>query len=468
MSKKSFMKVALEEIEQQELAEQIEQDNQQAKEGEPEQLDQGFHDITDAESDIDQHLVYINEVVIDVEDLQAVSDFTEGASAEGGLDSTTAEILDAATESLYERLGVRPSVNHYASESFGSKDTRVSSTRLALEGFKEFIKSMWEAIKAAFKKMGMYLKHYISMVFSLNAVTIRIANELRDSILKKPISGSNKAFVDDKVLNITVAGDLMSLISSEAKTTFHYQNLAERLQKSTLTVATSFKLVNTFSQYLNTGSDLKSLVESQESFDKLDFPDLKEGFKISERTLYEKITGETHTDSDCFKSDEMIGDRAIYIILPKDSKDKKGMDAIESVAKTKISLATSKSATSEVKNEMGVYAVPAVSPLLHSEILKTVIFTSEKISESQKGYIDLVNKHDKMIKEIEAVEQMLGQSEADYSEYKSRVAAVRSFSNSVNRLTAEMIKAVSGSLVKSCHASVSLISQSYKAYLKYQ
>jgi hypothetical protein len=465
MIKKHIMMLAVEELEKEELAAAVAQIETETPVDNPEEHPD-VTAVTQAEGDIDQHLDEIAEVVADLGDVEAIAEFTEETAAQGGADTVTAEILQIGAESLYERLGVRPSKVVLSTENFGSKMSKLEGTTLAVEGFKEFIKTMWEAIKAAFKKMGQYLAHYVQMVFNLNTYTIKAANELNSNLKRKPITGSNKAFSSDKKLTVNVAGFMYSLISPDGQE--NVGSLTENLQKSTLTFAKSAKMVNTFTSYLSSTAELKDLIKDEESFNGIKFPDLSESFQESSADLLTKIFNKRDVNKNYYKSENMIGARAIYVIEPKDSKGKTGKEAIDAVANTKIQLAGIQDERAPVNGDAGAYKMTALEPMQYAEMIKTVIFVCEKIAGSERGYLDLVLKHDQMIKEIEAVEQLLTQNEQDYAQYKTRVAGIRIYANNINRLTGEMIKAVAGSLTKACHTTVVYMSQSYHAYLRYQ
>ena len=465
MIKKHFMKLAVEELEKEELATSVMENGIQSDSDECEEHPD-FTAVTKAEDDIDEHLDYISEVVCDVGDVEAIAEFTEETATQGGADAVTAEILQIGSESLYERLGVRPAKVVLSVENFGSKLSKQEGTKLAIEGFKEFIKNMWEAIKAAFKKMSNYLTHYVKMVFNLNTFTIRAANSLNDNMKKTPITAQNKALLAGTALSVKVSGYMFSLSMPENENSFG--DLNKDLQKSTLVFAKSAKIINNFTNYLSSNQDLKDLIKDEESFSAIKYPDLSEGFQKVKSDVWSQAVHGIDDTKNYFKSENMIGSRAIYITEPGDSKTKVGREAIKAIEETSIKLAGTINVKSSFKEEAGFYQIDAMNPMAFSEIIKTIIFVCDKISGSEKGYLDLVLKHDEMINEIDAVEKMLTQSEEDYAEYKTRVAAIRTFSNSVNRLTGELIKAVSGSLTKACHTSTVYVNQSYKAYLRHQ
>ena len=452
MTKTSFMRLALEEIEQQEIVEQIKQDNQESQQSGEAEQDQCIADMTNAEDDIAEHLDYISEVVDDTSDVQDIADFTEDAQQEG-IDSTTAQILDVATESLYTRLGVRPKVNHYAAEDFGSKTTKVNSTKLAVEGFKEFIKAMWGAIKTAFKKMSLYLKRYIDLVFDQNTVTIRNANSLRDKIKRTPIDNNNKALLSNEKLEIVVSNKFFNLSSAESSEAFVFDE--QGLKAGEEIVVKTSELIDTFIKYLDKNSDLKELVENESNFNSIIYPNLSKSFVSGAKGVY--------------FSKPFIGSRKIQIKTPENAQGKTGLDSIVAIEKTSIELVYSSLSFNNLNSDSNSrYDIAAVNPTTQRNIIDTVIAVSERIAKSKSIYTELTLKHDKMINEIDSVEQAAGQKEEEYAQYKSRVIHVRTFAKEINRLTSEMITVTSGSLVKSCHAALEIVEQSYSTYLKYQ
>lgn len=137
----------------------------------------------------------------EVEELQAaIEDAEEGAetlekiegvleeSAESGegVDETAAEIAEVAVESIRNRLGIRGTKPFPGMESFGSKNSRLSATKIALEGVKDTLIRIWEAIKAAFIRLWEKVKtFFIGLIKNTNALITHLEG-LQERVKKLP------------------------------------------------------------------------------------------------------------------------------------------------------------------------------------------------------------------------------------------------------------------------------------------
>lgn len=95
----------------------------------------------------------LNEAVSDADGdsqtLEKLNDIMEDSVESGeGLNETAAEIAEVAIEAICERLGIQKRIMP-AMESFGSANSRVTATKIAMEGIQDTIRKIWEAIKAA-------------------------------------------------------------------------------------------------------------------------------------------------------------------------------------------------------------------------------------------------------------------------------------------------------------------------------
>jgi phiKZ-like phage internal head proteins len=84
-----------------------------------------------------------------------------------GMDETTAQVAQVVVESICARLGI-PGGHRLmpAVESFGSSNTRMAATKVALENaFTDTIKRIWEAIKKAIKTTWQKIKEFFLKFF---------------------------------------------------------------------------------------------------------------------------------------------------------------------------------------------------------------------------------------------------------------------------------------------------------------
>ena len=137
----------------------------------------------------------------EVEELQAaIEDAEEGAetlekiegvleeSAESGegVNETAAEIAEVAVESICARLGIRTSKSFPAMEAFGSQNSRLSATKIALENIGEHIKRIWEAIKAAVKRLIEKVKSFFLGLIKNTGLLIKHLEALQERVKNVP------------------------------------------------------------------------------------------------------------------------------------------------------------------------------------------------------------------------------------------------------------------------------------------
>ena len=173
----------------------------------------------------------------EVEELQAaIEDAEEGAETLGqiegvleesaesgeGVDETAAEIAEVAVESICARLGIRAAKKSFpAMEAFGSSNSRLSATKIALEGIGEHIKRIWEAIKSAIIRLVEKVKSFfIGLLKNTGLVITHLekllerAKSLPDDAKPKNADLSNKslarAFSIDKKADLNTAKKIVA------------------------------------------------------------------------------------------------------------------------------------------------------------------------------------------------------------------------------------------------------------------
>lgn len=86
-------------------------------------------------------------------DLENMAEVVEATEEDGGLDDKGAAVLEAAVESLFDRVGLPRNGRILPSlESFGEASGKITSTRISVESIKEGAAKLWEKIVAAFNK----------------------------------------------------------------------------------------------------------------------------------------------------------------------------------------------------------------------------------------------------------------------------------------------------------------------------
>lgn len=110
-------------------------------------------EIEEGTQEVAEYDEAIDSAADDAETLEKIHDVMEESVEKGeGLDETSAEIAEIAIESICARLGITKRTMP-AMESFGSANSRLVATKIAMEGITERLKGIWEAIKKAFIAM---------------------------------------------------------------------------------------------------------------------------------------------------------------------------------------------------------------------------------------------------------------------------------------------------------------------------
>lgn len=149
-------------------------------------------ELPEATAEVEADAADVNEEMTEMDDLEgSIDDAAEGASEleqiqdvmeksvadDGeGLDETAAEIAEIAIESICNRLGVKRKQSIIpAMESFGSKNTRVAATKIAIEGLVDVAKKIWNAIVEGFKEMMAKAKRFLVDLVSKTGGIVKAA-----------------------------------------------------------------------------------------------------------------------------------------------------------------------------------------------------------------------------------------------------------------------------------------------------
>lgn len=128
------------------------------------------NDLADAAADeaqIDSTTADIDEAAATAETLEAVHGEMERSLEEGGMSEPEARALEVAVEHLMTRVGFSKTRKTFpAMESFGNKANRVEATKLAMENISERAKKLWETIVAALRKVWEHVKSFFKGLFN--------------------------------------------------------------------------------------------------------------------------------------------------------------------------------------------------------------------------------------------------------------------------------------------------------------
>lgn len=105
-----------------------------------------------------------------------------------GMEPVAAQVAEVAVESICSRLGIQ--YTKMSMEAFGSSNNRVTATRLAVEGWKETVARVWEAVKKFFTTIWEKLKALWSKIAGFATNLEKQATKLKEAA--KSVKGEVK------------------------------------------------------------------------------------------------------------------------------------------------------------------------------------------------------------------------------------------------------------------------------------
>lgn len=129
---------------------------------------------------VDELVTSIEDAIVDADALGDIQEVVADKVEDGeGLSPEAAQIAEIAVEAICARLGMNSSKVMPAMESFGSSNSRVTATRIAMENIGDTIKKVWEAIKKAFKSVWQKITDWFSKFFANSDKVKAYAEALR-------------------------------------------------------------------------------------------------------------------------------------------------------------------------------------------------------------------------------------------------------------------------------------------------
>lgn len=159
-------------------------------------------EIQTQSDDIGVTVTEVEDAVQDGETLESVGEVAAEAVESGeGLDEKAAEVASITIESIREKLGFDTSFQVVRSlEAFGNTNTKMSATRLVVEGISETIKQIWASVKAAALRVWDLLKQFFLKLFNSASGLAKHIAGLRERARKLP------AGVTPKEKTLKIAG----------------------------------------------------------------------------------------------------------------------------------------------------------------------------------------------------------------------------------------------------------------------
>jgi hypothetical protein len=172
----------------------------------------------DAVADIDSTVVAVEDDITGIEDLQEGANelgevkerMDDSIEAGTGMSEETAEMAEIAVEAICSKIGLRGHAKRVmiSTESFGSTNTRLQSTRFSAESIGDTIKKIWEAIKTAIKNVWDRIKNFFNGLVGSAKKASEHIESLKKRVNELPLGGEKskekldsgslaKAFTED-------------------------------------------------------------------------------------------------------------------------------------------------------------------------------------------------------------------------------------------------------------------------------
>lgn len=141
-------------------------------------------EVETADSEVEQADTAIAEAEADVGALDTIADKITESEETGGLDASSAAVVEVAVEHLYQRLGVQRAKGMVAIESFGADSSRKKATSISAENIKETAQKVWDGILAMIEKAKQFIINFFKSVFTANGRIKERALKLKAALAK--------------------------------------------------------------------------------------------------------------------------------------------------------------------------------------------------------------------------------------------------------------------------------------------
>jgi len=142
-------------------------------------------EITDNEASINQSEAQLTSAEVAADGLEEIAEKVEEANEAGGIDETTAEIVETAVESILKtaRIGITTKqMGLPSTEGFRVKNNRVALGQSTVESIKQTASKIWKAIVDAVKRSIAWVKEFFRKLFSVAERIIKRSDALTEKV----------------------------------------------------------------------------------------------------------------------------------------------------------------------------------------------------------------------------------------------------------------------------------------------
>lgn len=273
-------------------------------------VDNAMLETNEVADTVEETAAQIEEATEGAEDLEKLGDAVAGTVEEGGMTPATAEVVDVAVESICKRLGISRKVVP-AFESFGSKSTRLQSTKVAMEGIAETARSIWDAIMRAIKKAYDYVVEFFKKIFDVSLKLKNRAEALIKSFEKLKGSASAKDLDLGSLAQKTSIG---GKVIDGAGYAGAAKSVAAKVKASTGDAENLLRVQQTVAEYF--GKSTKELDKILAESKKVKEAQKSRGDVVGPAQGFANIEGSTIT-----RGEEWLGNRTLIMVTPNEGAE---------------------------------------------------------------------------------------------------------------------------------------------------
>ena len=147
------------------------------------EVEAGSAEVVEEAEEIQEGIEAADEAGEDGETLGDIQEVMAESVEKGeGLDETSAAIAEVAVEAICARLGISGKHLMPATESFGSSNSRLAATKIAMENVGETIKRILEGIKKFFAGLWEKIKAFYTNFFGNSEKVEKLAKEMQAKV----------------------------------------------------------------------------------------------------------------------------------------------------------------------------------------------------------------------------------------------------------------------------------------------
>ena len=176
------------------------------------------------------------------EELEDVAVSLESMIADGGLDMRTYGYVQSTAAAILKRVGLAHTTTGLSQESFDTTEGRVRAAKLTMEGFKETVSKMWEAIKSGIDKVRTFLKN---LWVKLSSTATRLRKKA--IALNDRVKSLDSIKATDRGEKLSMPTSVMKVLGKDATSGAAVKGYAGALNTATTAVLDTYaKKLNSF------------------------------------------------------------------------------------------------------------------------------------------------------------------------------------------------------------------------------